>query len=257
MLRQPNSTYSDYEKDVDRLIKIKENLIIREKKSKFQPLFALVVFAITSVITALFVLDWTDLQTQHVATTIMFGILGVGVYVVFLTIFKSYIEAKIRKVTLEQSQYGVLELKEIDSSDNQNEVISKLIKINFKYLDSYYEQTREQASKSFLFTVIASFIGLTTIIAGIIMVYNNRTEPGYVAAVTGTIVEFISAIFFYLYNQTISKMTEYHKKLVITQNISLAMKLSSDLSDEKAKQETQTEIIKELVKDVNVHIYSS
>ena len=48
----------------------------------------------------------------------------------------------------------------------------------------------------------------------------------YVVTAAGILSEFIAAVFFYLYNKTIQKMREYHQKLVLTQNISLALKIS-------------------------------
>jgi hypothetical protein len=120
----------------------------------------------------------------------------------------------------------------------QEDFVNKLIRINFKYIDIYYEQTREQANKSFLLSAAAAVVGLIIIGAGIWMLFtgtgDDKLTAGIVATATGAISEFIGAVFFYLYNQTVTKMSEYHKKLVITQNNSLALKVIDDLPSEPA-----------------------
>jgi hypothetical protein len=87
------------------------------------------------------------------------------------------------------------------------------------------------------------------------MLFVNQTakDAGYVATAAGTLGEFIAAVFFYLYNRTITKMGEYHQKLVLTQNVSLALKISDELPS--AEQTTaRTKLIDYLSKDINVFL---
>ena len=87
---------------------------------------------------------------------------------------------------------------------------------------------------------------------GIIALFLGKTSPAYVTTATGIITEFISAIYFYLYNKTVQGMGSYHNKLVLSQNIALALKLSNSL--ENKSDEAKLNIINELVKDINTHI---
>ena len=74
------------------------------------------------------------------------------------------------------------------------------------------------------------------IIVGIFLSLLGKTNSATVSAGAGILGEFISAVFFYLYNQTIAKMADYHRKLVFTQNIGLALKISDGLPpDEKSQ----------------------
>ena len=77
-------------------------------------------------------------------------------------------------------------------------------------------------------------LNLVIIAIGIVLMflsaYDKNMIPGdsakissYIVTASGVLSEFIAAVFFYLYNQTILKMSEYHQKLVLTQNISLAL----------------------------------
>jgi hypothetical protein len=134
---------------------------------------------------------------------------------------------------------------------------TNLVKINFKYIDQYYLQTQLQADKSFQLCVAAASLSLLVVIAGIVLLYlrQTATAPGYVATAAGTLGEFIAAVFFYLYNRTITKMGEYHQKLVLTQNISLALKISEELPSAE-QVVARSKLIDYLSKDVNQFLTS-
>lgn len=91
---------------------------------------------------------------------------------------------------------------------------------------------------------------------GIVAMFLEKTEPSYVTCASGVITEFIAAIFFYLYNKTIMSMSNYHNKLVLSQNISIALKVSDSLPDED-KTKSKNMIIEELLKDINSYLINS
>lgn len=127
---------------------------------------------------------------------------------------------------------------------------TNLVKINFKYLDKYYLQTQVQGDKSFLLCAGAALTGLLIIAVGITMMFFGHTQPAYVTTASGVLGEFISAVFFYLYNRTVLKMSEYHQKLVLTQNIALALKIAETLPDQE-RVKSQQDLIAALTVDVN------
>lgn len=133
---------------------------------------------------------------------------------------------------------------------------NNLVKINFKYLDKYYLQTQVQANKSFWMSVFAAVVGFIIIIIGIILMFFDKTNPAYITTATGVISESIAAIFFYLYNKTIIKMSDYHQKLVVTQNISLALKISQELP-ENDRVKSQVSLINSLTQNVNKYLVNS
>lgn len=135
--------------------------------------------------------------------------------------------------------------------DIEHDFFNNLVKINFKYIDKYYLQTQIQADKSFLMSAFAGFAGLAIIVVGIVMMYAGRTEPAYVTTAAGLISEFIAAVFFYLYNETVLRMAEYHRKLVLTQNVGLAMRIVQDMPGE-AKLEAQRQLVDRLTSEINV-----
>ena len=80
------------------------------------------------------------------------------------------------------------------------------------------------------------------------------TKPAYITIASDSITEVISTVFFYLYNKTIINMEKYHDKLVISQNITYSFELIETINDVQKKDDIKCEIIKELVKDANVHL---
>lgn len=78
----------------------------------------------------------------------------------------------------------------------------------------------------------------------------DKTQPAYLTTAAGVLSEFIAAVFFYLYNKTILSMSQYHQKLVITQNIALALKITGELPDAD-RVRSQLALVEALTKDVN------
>lgn len=139
------------------------------------------------------------------------------------------------------------------SNDEREDIFENSLQISYKYLDQYYLQTREQAQKGFFVTITVSVFGAIIIGVGIVAMFIGKGNPAYVTTASGVITEFIAAVFFYLYNKTIQSMGAYHNKLVLSQNIAIALKLSDSLND-GIRDSVKKEIINELMKDVNNHI---
>ena len=174
---------------------------------------------------------------------------GVFLYAYTLGLLRVSFFNKVRRVETELLQYDSEALQDTIEEN----FFTKLVQINFKYIDQYYLQTQEQADKSFRLAASASVAGLFIIAFGIVMMLFDKTEPAYVTTSTGVISEFIAAIFFYLYNRTILKMSQYHQKLVITQNISLALKITDEMSGDN-KAESLKLLVERLTTDVNKHL---
>ena len=174
------------------------------------------------------------------------GAIIYAIFVGYITLIFSMIS---NKLDIQLAKEGAEELQE----QIEENFFTKLVQINFKYIDQYYLQTQEQANKSFRLSMFACLAGLVVIVLGIVMMFQGKTEPAYVTTAAGILSEFIAAVFFYLYNKTIVKMSEYHQKLVITQNISLALKIAEELP-EKDKTDSQKELIKQLTTNVNEYL---
>lgn len=138
----------------------------------------------------------------------------------------------------------------------QENIYENSIKMSYKYLDQYYAQTKDQAQKGFFITVCVSVFGAILIGIGIVSMFMDNANPSYVTCASGVITEFIASIFFYMYNKTVSSMSKYHNKLVLSHNISIALKVADTLpSEDKIKNKNL--IISELLKDMNNHLIKS
>lgn len=188
-----------------------------------------------------FALDWQTLLIRLAVSLLICLILGLIRYSILnrkINIWESKIQA-----------YEIIHLQEaID-----NDLFENSIKMSYKYLDQYYDQTRGQAKRGFSITATISIVGATLIFVGVIAMFFGKTEPSYITCAAGAVTEFISAIFFYLYNKTISSMSQYHNKLVLSQNISIALKVADSLPEDK-QAEAKSTIVNELLKDINTYL---
>lgn len=186
---------------------------------------------------------------QNYYPTLLSLLFIVSIFFLNFVYRKSVYDRKIkraRRVLIEKEQDELSEKKD-------SEFIKKLVQINIKYIDEYYNQTKQQANKSFNLSVAVLAMSFLLIIIGVAMIYNEAIAPGYVIATSGLLSEIISVVFFYLFNKTSLKMGEYHKKLMISQNITFAIKVADEMETE-AKVKAKMKIIEELTKDVNKQI---
>lgn len=187
--------------------------------------------------------------SRFITRCFMGAALGSFFYGYFIFLFRTSLSGRLRRIEYKLVQIGSEELKE----KIEENFFTKLVQINFKYLDQYYLQTQEQADKSFKLASFASISGLLIIVTGIIMMLFSKTEPAYVTTGAGILSEFIASVFFYLYNRTILKMSQYHQKLVITQNISLALKITDDMESEQKAKSLEL-LIDRLTTDINKYL---
>jgi hypothetical protein len=177
---------------------------------------------------------------------ILIATLAYGAYILFKWGILSFIQG-------EEEQVKVAEEAEILKKEIEQDFFNKLVKINFKYIDQYYMQTQSQAKKSFYSSLVAAFIGFAIIAAGIAQMYYGKMEPAYITTAAGTITSFVSGVFFYLYTKTVIHMSDYHRKLVLTQNLSLALKISEELP-ETERVKAQLSLIDKLSDKVNEYL---
>ena len=115
-------------------------------------------------------------------------------------------------------------------------------------MEQYYLLVRTQTEKSYGLTQFAAFVGFFTLIAGIILsFFEGLNSPSTIITIaSGTLIEFISAVFFYIYNRTVNQLNTYHEKLVNVQDTMLALKVAQIVKDEKLKDDTMTYLTKAL-----------
>jgi len=200
-------------------------------------------------------LFWEEVKARetYAILTILVSFIGMPLLTIgFLAALRTWYRARLG------TEEATVRANELQEELDKN-FFTNLVKINFKYIDKYYYQTQVQANKSFLLSAAAATVSLAVLIAGIIMAYraanvgSAQQWAGITATIAGVLGQFISAVFFYLYNSTITKMSEYHQKLVLTQNLSLALRITEDLrGDEQMK--ARVRLIDYLATDINTFL---
>jgi hypothetical protein len=223
----------------------------RVQRPKFSWKVWLIWFAIFAVLPSLALVEEyskgkLDLPPLLVMLPLM-GVVGATFY------YGGYVMLRrlIFKMTVRDVAAASIEKrKESLQEDLEQDFFNNLVKINFKYIDKYYLQTQIQADKAFTMSAIAAFVGFAVLVAGVVQMYVGKVEAAYVTTASGVVSEFIAAIFFYLYNRTILRMSEYHRKLVLTQNVGLALRITQDLPNEQ-RVASQSALVERLSADIN------
>ena len=219
--------------------------------------FSLSNFLITNLVMEGFILGSMSLlgllqgNWDVLPIVVLFGLLPGSVFY-FAVLFGKRLYFRFSQKSLE-SQLLSENASSLQETINEENFFTNLVAINFKYIDKYYLQTQVQADKSFFLCMVAASVSLFIIVVGILLMFADRLAPAYLTTATGAFGEIIATVFFYLYNRTISEMGEYHQKLVLTQNISLAMKIAQSLPEaERAR--AQIGLIECLTKDINMYL---
>jgi hypothetical protein len=170
------------------------------------------------------------------------SILGVGLYVsvFFFIMLARYsdiageIERLERRATVAAALPGG-----VPSSDaTEGQYFTNLVQINVTNLSDYYALVKVHTNKSFRASLVAGGLGFVLIAAGLSIgfVHDQDQSISYLATASGVFVEFISGVFFYLYNRTVRQLKEYHDSLLEVQNILLSFKIVADSAPEHRSQ---------------------
>lgn len=207
----------------------------------------------------LFALVWPDNildaiygeKATYLALSIMFLLYG-AVFGFFLATMVTAVSAYKAK---EQKAESLLS----EADQKVNDLVEKdfnlrILERNFKQLSAYYQESLAQSSKSFISASTMCFLGFSLLAVGIVLMFFGETESAYITAVSGVLAEFIALTIFKVFKESINKASDYHKKLLISQNMAMGIQMAKDVDDQKIKNELNTEIVKALIQDSNKYI---
>lgn len=116
------------------------------------------------------------------------------------------------------------------------------------YLSQYYEEVLKQAKKSFNSALIAAGIGLIFLLLSVVFAaLQLNISSAIISTSCGLIIEFISAINFYLYNRASLQMAEYQERLDRTQRFLIANSICEGLETD-ARQKARSGLIDVIAK---------
>ena len=132
-------------------------------------------------------------------------------------------------------------LSKANPSDVQEIVVSQI-----RLLTSFYDLALSQAHKSFRWALIAAGIGLVFFLAAVgFLLIRQSQDIATISLISGALIEFISAINFYLYGKSSTQLATFHTRLETTQRLLLANSLSENLEGD-FKQRARLELIKKI-----------
>ena len=230
-----------------RKIKIQLHELQRRRAGRLNSGLFFLIAGVSLVLSLFYFFDsYNDISFSNVIISVVISISIAGFCGIYINFALEMRESKLRRRILEYESEHIKE-------DVEEDIFENSIKMSYKYLDQYYLQTREQAQRGFLVTVCVAIFGALLIGIGIVAMFLKLTQPSFITCAAGVITEFIAAVFFYLYNRTISSMSKYHNKLVLSQNISIALKIADSLP-EQDKIKSKELIVTELIKDINSYL---
>jgi hypothetical protein len=128
--------------------------------------------------------------------------------------------------------------------------------VNPERFKEYVQQTRLQAEQSFRLSKRAAVAGLDLIVVGIALgivstfVTDAPLSAAYLSAVSGIVSEFISGVFFSLFNRTLQQLNRFHDKLLSSQHIAMSLHATSILTDEDSRTKSVAELAAMLITTV-------
>jgi uncharacterized membrane protein len=173
----------------------------------------------------------TDAPYKRILITLLptYSFILAAVYYFQYSSIQSKISQTLEKIRLDELLGRIAPLGASEpKKTNNEEYFDKLVKINVENLSAYYAQVKEHANKSFVTSLIMSVIGFAIITTGLVIAFYSHDQKSlivFVSSAAGIITEMISALFFYLYTQTVHQMKGYHDGLLYVQNILLCLKL--------------------------------
>jgi len=110
-------------------------------------------------------------------------------------------------------------------------------------LIGYYSEVLSQSNKSFRWALTIAIVGFIFFLAAVaFLLFQPNSEIAVISLISGSLVEVISAIIFYLYGKTSSQLAEFQNRLDVTQRFLLANSICESLEGD-AKQQARVELV--------------
>lgn len=161
---------------------------------------------------------------------LIISILGTTLSTILALTFKTNIDKKDINAENEEIDKSV---KKVVDLTNDNDDIIGLMMTNVAELREYYVISKRQATKAFSASLLVCFLGIIVYIAGISVLLFTDDNILLLSTISGTIVEIIAGLFFWLYSQSVKQLSMYHMRLGTTEKYLTAIKLVEKMSDEK------------------------
>ena len=160
----------------------------------------------------------------------------------------TYVESA-RKAEQDKTKYA----EKLETATDKQAILKYLLLIDIAALEGYIAQTRIQAEQSFNLSKNVAVVGFILIAIGTFLgIFSNYVglsgiDAAYLSALAGILSEFISGVFFYLYNKTLTQLNLFHDKMLASKQKAIALLSNTFIDDKNKRNESFVEISKVLV----------
>lgn len=160
---------------------------------------------------------------------------------------QSHFEKTFKKFEIEEEKFAA----EIHEKDDAG--LLPAIRYSGEALKTYYGISIQQTRRSFLFSVIAMFIGFFIILIGSASTFGfltylfreiKPTDINNIVIAGGVLAEIISVLFLWIYNKSSSQLTYFYNRQIQAHNVILAFRIADTMTD---KDKTKHEIVKNIL----------
>lgn len=109
--------------------------------------------------------------------------------------------------------------------------VFKLLYKNVRESTEYYIISKRQANKSFTLAIISCLLGVIIYICGFLIVANSDEDITIFTTISGTVVELIAGLSFWVYNKCVKQLNEYHKRLNSTEKYLTSIQMADKMND--------------------------
>ena len=123
------------------------------------------------------------------------------------------------------------------------EVVLGNIEDSLAELKDYYKINKELAKSSFVVSVIALFSGLLVLVLG-----THFFGISKITVLSSALPNVIGGAYLYLYKESMSRLSDFHNKLLSIQKIMLAVTLVDQIEANRKRDQMIEHLITELIK---------
>jgi hypothetical protein len=131
------------------------------------------------------------------------------------------------------------------------DVVLSNIEDSLGEIKDYYKINKEQARSSFKVSVIAMSVGFMVVVLGILLFYlygYSGVGISSITVITSAFLNFMGGAYFYLYKESISRLNDFHDKLVRIQETMLAITLCDQIQENGNRDRIKEHLIKAIIK---------
>lgn len=132
---------------------------------------------------------------------------------------------------LEKKKNIVFEFVTNKSEQSKKNVLNMMAD-NVSELKEYYVISKQQARNSFSAALFICFFGIIIYLLGIVAYVFFNKDISLVSVISGTVVEIIAGLFFWLYKEATKQLSIYHQRLGNTEKYLIAYQMISEVPEE-------------------------